>query len=261
MSVIRTDKWLLDLYDKPLEICEKIKAQFNGAQAPEIYNHLNLHGMYRPTKNGKKAVKRLQKNKVWEMVENERLHLQEMWGGPDVPVYIFPSDTKNLKLIQDFNGKSGLAYSDKLFLFISRDNAEKEIKALFTHEFNHVCRLSQHIKKEENYVLLDTIILEGLAENTVRERFGEKFIATWTSYYTEEELERMWITLVRPYRNKTWTDRKHHEIMYGLQSYPKMLGYCIGYYLVKKYMEENEVECKELLNIPTEQIAQIKRYR
>lgn len=258
MSVIRTDQWLLDLYDKPIEICEKLNDQFIGAQATEIYNHLNLHGMYSPIKNGKKGVKKLQKNRLWEKVGNEQLHLQEMWGGPNVPVYIFPSDTKNLKLKQDFNGKSGLAYRDKLFLFISAENIEKEIKALFTHEYNHVCRLAKSPKKEKDYILLDTIIMEGLAENTVRERFGKKFIANWTSYYTNEELERMWTKLVFPNRKRTRIDSKHQDILYGLRSYPKMLGYCIGYYLVKKYLDENNLSCKDLLSIPTEQIAQIQ---
>ncbi len=30
MSVIKTDKWLLDLYDKPIELCEKLLKHFDG---------------------------------------------------------------------------------------------------------------------------------------------------------------------------------------------------------------------------------------
>ena len=65
---------------------------------------------------------------------------------------------------------------------------------MFTHEYNHVCRLSKFQKSEEDYVLLDSIILEGLAENAVRERLGEEFLATWTSYYSNEELKKCGIT-------------------------------------------------------------------
>jgi len=258
MSVIRTDKWLLDLYDQPLAICEKIQMYFDGAQAYEIYDYLTLHGMYRPFKNGNEQVRKLQENKVWDIVQDEKQRLQKMWEGPNVPIFIFPSDTNNRKIEVDFNGKSGLAFNDKLFLFISKDTLEKEIRSLFTHEYNHVCRLFKFKKSEENYLLLDTIILEGLAENAVRERFGEEFIATWTSYYSADKLEKMWNNLVHPNRNILKTDRKHQDILYGLCSYPKMAGYCVGYYLVKKYLEANSLTSNDLLNTPTDKIAHFK---
>lgn len=258
MSVIRTDEWLVDLYEQPIAICEKMKEYFDGAQAHEIYDHLALHGMYRPFKNGADHVKKLQENNVWEIIQDEKEQLQIIWEGPNIPVFIFPSDINNLKIRIDFNGKSGLAFKDKLFLFISEDNSEKEIRSLFTHEYNHVCRLFKYPKSEKDYVLLDTTILEGLAENAVCERYGEEFMATWTSYYTNDELEKMWNDLVRPNRNVSKTDRKHHDILYGLYSYPQMAGYCIGYYLVRKYNEANRLTSNDLLNTASEQIAQLK---
>lgn len=258
MSVIRTDQWLVDLYEQPIKICEKIKEYFDGAQANEIYDYLILHGMYRPFKNGSEQVRKLQENKVWEIVQNEKERLEKIWEGPNIPVFIFPSDTNNQKIKMDFNKKSGLAFKDKLFLFLSKDTSEKEIRSLFTHEYNHVCRLLKFPKSEADYLLLDTIILEGLAENAVRERFGEEFIANWTSYYSTDELENIWNNLVHPNRNILKTDRKHQDILYGLYSYPKMAGYYVGYYLVKKYIVANTLTSNELLNIPTDKIAQLK---
>ena len=117
--------------------------------------------------------------------------------------------------------------------------------------------LSKFQKNEENYVLLDTIILEGLAENAVRERLGEEFLATWTSYYSNEELKKMWNNLVFPNRNILKSDLKHQNILYGGRSYPKMLGYCVGYYLVKNYIEATNKTSKDLLNIKTDNIAHI----
>lgn len=258
MSVIRTDKWLVDLYEQPIEICENLKEYFEGAQANEIYEYLTLHGMYRPFINGKEQVKNLLENKVWQIVQNENEQLQKMWEGPNVPVFIFPSDTNNRAIRMDFNGKSGLAFRDKLFLFISKDSLNTEIRALFTHEYNHVCRLYKHQKSEKDYGLLDRIILEGLAENAVRERFGAEFIATWTSYYTTNELEKLWNNLVYPNRNVLKTDRKHQGILYGLDSYPKMAGYSVGYYLVKKYIEANPSTSNDLLNTPADEIAKLE---
>lgn len=258
MSVIRTDKWLLDLYDKPIELCEKLTVHFDGVYAQEIYSHLIFHGMYRsPLKNGKTLVKKLQDNKIWELIEMEKQQLQKLWGGPDIPIFIFPSDPNNRKIKQEHNGKSGLAFKDKLFLFISEDNVEKEIKALFTHEYNHVCRLSRYSKKEDDYVLLDTIILEGLAENAVLERFGEKYVANWATYYSEDRLGKLWKELILPNKDILKTNRKHQDILYGFRLYPKMIGYCTGYYLVKNYIKTNNLTSKKLLDIKSEVIAQV----
>ncbi|KKE77999.1 Zn-dependent protease [Bacilli bacterium] len=258
MSVIRTDKWLLDLYDKPIELCKKLVKHFDDVYADEIYNHLIFHGMYRhPLKNGKELIQKLQDNKVWELVETEKQQLRKLWGGPDIPIFIFPSDPNNRKMKRDQNGKSGLAFQDKLFLFISKDNVEKEIRALFTHEYNHVCRLSRYSKKEKDYVLLDSIILEGLAENAVLDRFGEKYVANWTTYYSEDRLEELWKELILPNKDILKIERKHQDILYGFRRYPKMIGYCVGFYLVKKYLKTNGKTTKQLLEIKPEAIAQV----
>lgn len=257
MDVIRTDKWLYDSYDKPIEICEKLSDHFNGAHPSEIYNYLTIYGMYQPFEKGNKVVEKLQKNKVWEVVQKESKLLQKVWEGPSIPIFIFPSDQTNEKIKKEFNGKSGLAYKDKLFLFISADNTEKEIQAVFTHEYNHVCRLAKAPKNEEEYVLLDTIILEGLAEHAVNERIGKEFLAAWTSYYSEEQLKTMWNKIVLPNKDVPIGDRKHQNLLYGLRFYPKMLGYCVGYYLIDKYIEATNKTVKELLSIKTEHLAQL----
>ncbi|MFZ3579860.1 DUF2268 domain-containing protein [Virgibacillus sp. DJP39] len=259
MSIVRTDKWLLNSHDKPVEICGRIKEQFDGATAHEIYDHLKRFGMYRlPFNNGHDRIKKLQKNNSWQIVNDEQRILQKLWDGPNVPIYIFPSDSSNKKMKREQNGKSGLAFEDKLFLFISEDTKEKELRALFTHEYNHVCRLSNYHKHERNYVLLDTIILEGLAENAVRDRFGEDLLATWTSYHSIEKLQKLWSNLIFPHRNTPKSSFKHQELLYGSQLHPNMTGYSVGYYLVNKFMQENNITFKELIIMETEEIAQVK---
>lgn len=257
MGVIRTDKWLQKSYEQPLKICENMKSQFSGVSSSKIYHFLTRHGMYRPEKNGINTVIRLQENKVWELVQQEEQKLRKLWNGPDIPIYIFPSDHHNRTIIRDFNGKSGLAFKDKLFLFISENNKEKEVRALFTHEYNHACRLAHTPKKEADFVLLDTIIMEGLAENAVRERIGSEFLATWTSYYSNEQLDRLWKNLLLPNKDLPKASRKHQQILYGLGLYPKMAGYCVGYYLVKKYIQEKNVVSKDLMKMESEKIARL----
>lgn len=259
MSVVRTDKWLSNSYDHPIEICEKIRKRFDGAEAHEIYRYLKIHGMYRPLKDGEHVVEQLKENRVWDIVQREKQRLQSLWDGPNVPIYIFPSDSTNKQLKREFNGKSGLAFKDKLFLFVSEENKADEIRALFTHEYNHACRLAKYPKKEEEYTLLDTIILEGMAENAVRERCGEPFVSAWTSYYPADQLEKMWRRVVQPNKDIPKNHPKHQDILYGLRFYPKMAGYCSGYHLVKKYSESTGSKSKDLLSIPSEEIADMKK--
>ncbi|MFD1363372.1 DUF2268 domain-containing protein [Lentibacillus salinarum] len=258
MSVIRTDKWLWDTYDQPSELCEKLKQYFNeDVSSVDIHQHLVMHGMYRqPLKNGDRLIKALQKRDIWHIVQREERKLREKWDGPAIPIFIFPADTHNHRLRQEQNGKSGLSFGDKVFLFISEHNTENEIRALFTHEYNHVCRLAKYNKKETDYVLLDTVILEGLAENAVRERFGSRYTADWTSYYPDSRLKRICLNLIMPNRQVPKSGRKHLQILYGLGLYPKMAGYCAGYYLVKKYMRDNNLTSQDLLDIEPEEIIE-----
>ena len=248
MSVMRTDQWLLEAYDRPIEICEKLRGLFDGAYASEIYDYLILHGMYTPLTNEKDRIIKLQSNQVWEIVQNEAQSLQKLWKGPEIPIFIFPSETSNEIIKIEFNGKSGLSFKDKLFLFISEENSEAEIRSLLTHEYNHVCRLTYYPKQEDDYTLLDTMILEGIAENAVRERFGEEFLSSWTSIYTDKELLNMWEKLIFPNRSILKTDHKHNELLYGSPLYPKMAGYSVGYFLVKNYMKINHFTSKDLLS-------------
>jgi len=236
-------------------MCEKLREHFDGAKAVEIYAYLMMHGMYYPFTKGKALVKTLKQNNVWETIKEEQQLLQKEWEGPDIPVFIFPLDITNRTLMYESNGKSGLAFSDKLFLFVSGEMTEKEIRALFTHEYNHVVRLSAFLKKEADYVLLDTIVLEGLAEHAVFERFGTDYNAAWTSYYTDERLHEIWNHFVYPNRNIPKVEERHQAVLYGKGIYPKKAGYASGYDLVKQFAEMHHFTNKELLQMKTEYIA------
>ncbi|WP_067727453.1 DUF2268 domain-containing protein [Oceanobacillus damuensis] len=257
MGVIQTDEWLLKSYDNPIELCKKLEVYFNEVSAYEIYDHLRMHGMYRPINRGKEQINLMKKSEVWAVVQEQLSGLKERWNGPEIPVFIFPSDTTNRKLTRDFNGKSGLAFKDKLLLFISAENERKEIEALLTHEYNHACRLNRYKKNMEDYCLLDTIILEGMAEYAVQEQIGEEYVAGWTKYYTDNELKVLWEERIFPHRNKMRKHPLHDKLLYGFSLYPKMLGYSVGYYLIMKYTKENKSSAAELFTLPSEQFIRM----
>lgn len=258
MGVIQTDKWLRKEYDNPKEICKRLLAFFPEGTASELHHYLSMHGMYQePVDERNLWLEEMEEKKVWNVVEKEKRTLQRLWKGPDIPIFILPADHLNKYLIREHNGKSGLAFYNKLFLFISNQNTVKEIRALFTHEYHHVCRLKKYKKSESNYTLLDTVILEGLAENAVSERFGEKAIAKWTSYYSTDQLKTIWERIILPNKNVTKWSKQYEKIMYGFGLYPKMAGYCAGYYIVSKYMKEHQKRVDQLFYESSETIAQI----
>lgn len=262
MAVIKTDEWLLKFYDDPVSLCDHLITYFDHVSAQDIYSHLTTHGMYLNTQYKRADQLQILKDKTaWAVMELEFNKLQEEWSGPDVPVFIFPADV-NRTIQKETGGKSGLAFNDKLFLFISDHTTETELKALLTHEYNHVCRLTQLPKKEADYILLDTIILEGLAENAVLNRLGRHSVAPWVTYYDNWELEKIWRTIVSPNKHLPIWHPTHQHILYGQRLYPKMAGYAVGYYIVKKYIETHSLSTSELLDLPSKTIAEaVKQHK
>lgn len=100
--------------------------------------------------------------------------LKSWLKGPDVPIFILLSDSYNRTVQEEYNGKAGLSMRHVIFLFVCGRNSVEELKALLTHEYHHICRLHQIETKETEYTLLDTMIMEGLAEQAVYERYTEK---------------------------------------------------------------------------------------
>ncbi|MFT4412513.1 DUF2268 domain-containing protein [Fredinandcohnia humi] len=257
MGVIRTDNWLTEMYSNPVTLCKKLISYFpKGTSEREIYHHLHLHGMYQPLEHVRESPLDSLPVNIWDHVNREYKKLQKEWNGPDVPIFLFPSDETNRRISREFNGKSGLAFHNKLFLFFVRQNTKEEIKAVLTHEYNHVCRLSKYKNKEADYTLLDTIILEGMAENAVRERCGDRSLARWTSYYSENQLEGILTKIIQPNFSLNRTEKKHNDLLYGKGFYPKMAGYCTGYYLVKNYLEANNLKSNQVLEIGSEKFIE-----
>lgn len=256
MSVIRTDKWLEKSYDTPELIFKKLSPYFDHLYPKDIANILIQNGMYqKPELEWEDLLKTLQHNKIWEIVKREEHYLKQAWGGPNLPIFIFPSNSYNRKITEHYNGRTGLAFKDKLFLFISTKTTKEEVKALFTHEYHHACRLLQYHKNDKDYSLLDVIVLEGLAENAVYERFGREPLAPWTTYYSDSELEDLWYELILPNKDLPKTSRKAIHLLYGKSYYPNMIGYCVGYYLVKQYIRKNGRLSGELIRIPSEEFV------
>lgn len=258
MGVVATDLWLLAHYEEPEEICKKLK-EYIPLPPRYIYRYLVSRGMYRPVRGGKEDVEKLQQQNVWGEIEKELEQLRHWLGGPDIPIFIFPSDVYNRRVQREYDGKSGLALRKCLFLFVSPHNAIEELKAVLTHEYHHICRLFTVQKKEEAYTLLDTMVLEGLAEAAVAERYSESYHAPWTRYYTKQEAVQFWHKYIKDKMDIDRGTAKHEELLNGLWLYPDMLGYVVGFYLVQDCIAHKKLTTKQLLTMDAKEILQAAR--
>lgn len=140
-----------------------------------------------------------------------------------------------------------------IFLFVCGRNSLEELKALLAHEYHHICRLHQIETKETEYTLLDTMIMEGLAEQAVTERYTEKNNAPWTTYLSKEEALYYWRNVVYERITIKRGTREHDILLNGLHSYPKMLGYALGFHIVKDCVALEE-DTLSLLSIDAKEI-------
>ena len=80
--------------------------------------------------------------------------------------------------------------------------------------------------------LLDSLILEGLAEDAVKDLYGERWIAPWLQSYSEKELLALWEHhFYRIYNSK----ESNNIIHFYTGALPPWIGYCIGYKIVQSY--------------------------
>jgi uncharacterized protein YjaZ len=251
MGIIRTDKWLQDDFDRPIKICERLKPYFKGQTATEIYNQLLKFGMYRPSRAARNNLGDMKDYKAWEIVDKIFQKYQKKWSGPDLPVFLFPlGQERGIFFRQEERRKAGVSFPDKMFLFLSYYDDPKEIEALFVHEYHHVCRLRTLNKKLQNYTLLDSIIIEGLAEYAVLENCGKEYLANWCHMYSERELDFFWDRFIKKQLDKKKHERVHDELLYGGGRVPHLLGYAAGYHIVGKFYKKNSYSTKLSFTTP-----------
>ncbi|MGE7920434.1 DUF2268 domain-containing protein [Viridibacillus sp. NPDC093762] len=255
MSVIKTQPWLYEF----IELCEKQSGK--GASSiqcetlcgpleglkpkanPEVWQYeLQNYGLFEPYEwtHLKSTVKKLEDQKVWQIVEQEYQYLRRLWKGPKVSIYIFPIKNANMKSRKQTPSKNGVAYSGALFLFVSVDLPITELKALLAHEYNHVCRI-KHLDLASNKITLkDSLIIEGLGEYAVKDLYGEKWLGPWVNLYSFEDASAIWKRRFIPSLN-VQDINNHYPFLYGKARgpLPKWIGYHLGFQIVDSYQEKH----------------------
>ncbi|MBS8263083.1 hypothetical protein DYI25_01375 [Mesobacillus boroniphilus] len=217
--------------------------------------------MYKPDPRTRKTLEELDAGEFWSVTEEIFMKYKRKWKGPDIPIFIFPMDHSNARLMREGKGKSGLSFIDKMFIFLTPINDEKELEALFVHEYHHVCRMRAQKKNPEEYTLLDSIILEGLAEHAVAENCGEKYTGDWSRRYSTKVLAEFWENELAEKLSLKRNDRQHDELLFGLGSKPRLLGYAMGYEIVKQYKQHGYFTEKASFKLPANEFTKLLKFQ
>ncbi|QDP41869.1 DUF2268 domain-containing protein [Radiobacillus deserti] len=268
MHLIDTKSWLFDYITKKTDrleedmliqldtICKKLTPHFPGVSEMDIHQHLLEHGLFVPWKQDKGTISTFLEQS-YEM--NTKTHLEWLkkeWQGPDVSVFLFPSDHTNPDFLREFNAVSGVSHTDKLFLFLPPQVETKKLQAVLTHEYHHICRLAKLKKQEEEFHLLDTIIAEGLAEYAVQEIVGIPYLSKWATLYSLEESERHWNDFLSENQFVEKGTRTHDKLLYGEPPLPPMIGYNCGYQIAKSSAEKESFSTVDLLSVDSQTVLQ-----
>ncbi|WNF35753.1 DUF2268 domain-containing putative Zn-dependent protease [Bacillaceae bacterium IKA-2] len=262
MSVVSTNKYLKEYLRRRKEItpneylqlqkevlCNPVAVYFEEYTAMELHKYFLDNGLFYPDAKIFQEIKGLEKKCVWEILECHYEKLQKDWNGEKAVIFIYPIERRNERIMKELKGKMGLSFHSVVVLFVTKEIPEKELKALLTHEYNHVCRLATINKDFDQLTLLDSMLVEGIAEVAVEELFGKEHLAPWVSLYSKKELLPHWSRVKRLLHLKG--KEKHDPILYGTSLYngfPKWFGYSIGYLIVSAYMKEHkEITMSELL--------------
>jgi uncharacterized protein YjaZ len=216
--------------------------------------------MYRPDRRSQKIFEELKAKEFWTETEKVFRKYKTKWKGPDIPIFIFPMDATNSRLMKEGKGKSGLSFIDKMFIFLTSLDDMKELEALFVHEYHHVCRMQAQKKSPDEYTLLDSIILEGLAEHAVAVHCGEKYTGEWSRRYSTKTLGGFWTKDLSKKLSITRNDREHDQILFGLGSRPRLLGYAMGYEIVKQYKQYGNFTEKASFSTPASEFTKMLNF-
>ena len=254
-SVIQTQTWLYKFFracaEKSKEspyvlqcqmLCAPIVKFFPEINPEELQYELLNYGLFDPFKwkDIGNQVERLEKQRIWQIVDREYHFLKTLWKGPEVSIYIYPLNTVNHNKNEQAPQKNGVAYRGALFLFLSDGLRVEEIKALLAHEYSHVCRLNYLGLESKKIPLKDSLIIEGFGEFAVKELYGEKWLAPWVDLYSFKESTQIWTKYFIPKLNLLGTEN-HHVFLYGKarSPFPKWIGYHIGYQIVDSFQKKH----------------------
>ncbi|MFB7139603.1 DUF2268 domain-containing protein [Gottfriedia sp. NPDC056225] len=249
-----TYKWI-DFIGSKQEVMKKLLPYFPKYDEDSLYKYLLSHGLSKLTIESKDDLSSLYEKNIWKSLSDEFEKLKREFNGPDLPIFILPCHQTRSMFKNKTYHRGGIAYKNCICLFLSPLEGILQHKAVLLHEYHHIVRLTK-LYKNKKVTLLDAMILEGLAETAVLDKYGEAVQAPWTNQYSSAQCEIYYKRYLIDKLDLTSNDDDFSKYLYGGNGIPKLLGYSVGYDIVKSCTEQTEWSTEILLRTPSKKIKE-----
>jgi len=169
--------------------------------------------------------------------------------------YIFVFPCFDNFTVEKMNGVGGFCpKKDVIFLFLNLNGKDwkSALRDSLIHEFAHA--VSEYYLGGENFNLGEGIVFDGLSENFRKINFGGSDILI--NAVSEKDCITYFGELKGKLNSKDFNF--YMEVFYGTGKYPQWLGYSLGYYLVKNYLEKlDDLDWNKLLRINPQEVLKL----
>ncbi|WP_176554271.1 DUF2268 domain-containing protein [Bacillus sp. Marseille-P3800] len=264
MAVIRTNKWIqlfLKHADSQRELestylrlfVNPLQPLFQFQNDEQLAAYLQKVGLF--TVNDREQLPAFIDHDYWSILQAQFLKLKQAWNGPNVPIYVLMANQSLENRQDDVRGMMGLSFENGILLLIPSSIEHNHLRALLTHEYHHVCRLSHTKESEQSITLLESMVMEGLAELAVKEYVGESSIAPW-ALKQKSNWKTMWNQYLFEKTLVIKGRKEHKDFLYGSRKkrIPYMMGYTLGYCLCQEAALQLGEKSVTLLTTPAEKI-------
>lgn len=169
-------------------------------------------------------------------------------------ILLFPLSSSWEYVMKNLNGTWGVTFPSCIVLAGHPQGHLERLLRTLHHESNHSIRLKFI---EDDHSFLDRIILEGLAEVYVDEKFPGEHSSKYAVAVCDGTAQ-VWISRLKEFWSKEDIRfEQYKEYVYGSdeKNIPRWLGYSVGYKIVKSFRARNQqIPWSDLIQIPAEQI-------
>jgi uncharacterized protein YjaZ len=211
----------------------------------------------------KQAIKRIKANrkKIEKRITSALKRSYTYLKNEGLTIYVLPANPDNKAVIKSMSGIMGLtAGSKQVLLTIEPEVAgwEEMLEYAVAHEYNHMYWTKLNFGKSTKWTLLDYLVFEGKGDSFAHLLYP-KVKAPWTNALNKKEQNDLWNSIQPKLQSEDVPFQM--EVMFGSRNYPYSGGYTIGYNIVQKALKSTKLTPEDWINLNSEKLLEMSRFR
>lgn len=241
------------------EIAKKLKncsPKFAGLEMEEdIKPHLSWN-IFGNQDMKKKSEFKVNKKEISVTIKQSLKKCSKFLASKGTIIFVFPCFNLFVKeKMFGVNGFTPCANTFHVFLYTQKYN-KKMFQKMIAHEFNHSVFMDYHNLIYTQLTLLDSLILEGLAQNFVESLFREP--GPWAKAIPLKECKEVFSRVEKSINSKDY--HIYSELFFEGKKYPLWAGYSLGYQIVKSFLKiQKKISWGEIMKLSSLSILENSR--